>query len=138
MNAGAPAPDDARRIARAILGETPTEDEVTRWLDAVANAALPLSGARDARLWDLARRGGPWTNLVDAGLALLEPYSPVRHRLYLMLAILEASPTHARRFEPRARPALAAVLGLGLRGAWGAARAVLGVAVVSVAGAFAR
>jgi hypothetical protein len=133
-----PTPEDALRIGRAIVGETPTAEEIARWIDAVATVALPLAGARDARLWRLARRGGPWTNLVDAGLGLLDPHSPVRHRLYLMLAVLEASPAHVRRFEPRATSPAAAMLGLFARGALGAVRAVVGAVVVAWAGALAR
>jgi hypothetical protein len=130
--------DDARRIARAIVGEAPTSDEVARWLDAVATVGLPLAGARDEALWRLARRGGPWLGWVDAGLALLDPYSPVRHRLYLMLAVLEASPAHARRFEPRAATPFGAALAMGARGALGGLRCAVGAVVVSVAGALAR
>ena len=130
--------EDARRLARAIVGEDPTPEEAARWIDAVATVGTPLARSRDVALWDLARRGSPWLGWVDAGLALSNPYSPVRHRIYLMLAVLEASPAHARRFEPHESSALAAVLGLGLRGAIGAARAVFGLVVVSVAGALAR
>ncbi len=130
--------EDARRIARALVGEDPTPEEAERWMRAVATVGTPLSTARERRLWSMARKGGPWLGWIDAGLALVDPYSPVRHRLCLMLAVLEASPVHARRFAPREASAPIAALRLALRGAIGVARAALGMVLVSFAGMLAR
>ena len=72
----------------------------------------------------------PWTiGPLDAGLALADPDSAVRFRLCLMLAVLEASPAHCRRFLPAPwpRPAL---IGLGLRMMFAGVRSVLGLAMV--------
>lgn len=67
--------------------------------------------------------------LVDAGLALSDPYSPVRQRACLMLAVLEASPAHVGRFEARAIPAWG-WLALAGRGVVAAARSVAGLLLV--------
>ena len=98
----------------------------------------PLASAREKKLWVLARRGAPWLGFVDAALALVDPYSPVRHRVYLMLAVLEASPAHARRFEPRETPAFVAALRLGARGTVGLLRTTIGLALLVLTGALAR
>ncbi len=127
----APGADDARRIAHGLIGEDPDPFEIERWRRAVALVALPLDRPVDRRLWALARRGGPWMGLVDAGLALLDPWSPVRHRLYLMLAVLEASPSHVARFEARDTPPMAALAALAWHGVRGALRALLGLALVA-------
>lgn len=133
-----PSVEDARRIARALVGDDPTPDETARWQDAVATVALPLAGPGDRALWDVARRGGAGLGLVDAGLAFLEPYSPVRHRLYLMLAVLEASPAHVPRFEAGDRPAGAVLASLAARGALAVVRSLAGLVVVGAYRAFAR
>ena len=72
----------------------------------------------------------PWTiGPLDAGLARIDPESPVRFRLCLMMAVLEASPAHCRRFLPAPYPK-AALFGLALRMAAAAARSALGLAMV--------
>lgn len=136
--ATAPSAEDARRVARALVGDEPTPEEIARWLSAVTTVALPLDRPVDLALWSIARGGGLGLGLVDAGLALTEPYSPVRHRLYLMLAVLEASPAHVARFVAQDRPPVLAVAALGFRGTLAALRAVAGVAFVTAWRALAR
>lgn len=132
------SPEDARRIARALIGEDPTAEEVARWRRAVELRALPLATPRERTLWAWARRGGPWLGWVDAGLALSDPYSPVRHRLYLMLAVLEASPAHLARFEVKDVGPAAALAELAGRGLAGALRSSLGLAFVTALRALTR
>ena len=119
----------ARLLARYLIGEDPRPEEVGRYALAIEAAGLPLERERDRRLWALAMRSTSALGLVDAGLALTDPYSPVRQRVCLMLAVLEASPAHTRRFlsEPYPR---AALLGLGLRMAGAALRSACGLALV--------
>ena len=92
--------DAARILALALTGDEPTGEEAARFEDAMQLKVPALEAARDRALWRLMLRGPGWARLVDAGLAFADPVSPVRHRVCLMLAILEASPHHARRFLP--------------------------------------
>ena len=72
----------------------------------------------------------PWLiGPLDAGLALTDPESPVRFRLCLMLAVLEASTAHCRHFLPAAVPRVE-FLALALRMAAAAARSAFGLAMV--------
>lgn len=135
---GEATPEDARRIARGLIGEDPTTEEAARWRRAVELRALPLATPRERMLWAWARRGEPWLGWVDAGLALTDPYSPVRHRLYLMLAVLEASPAHLARFEVRDTGPLAALAEIAGRGLAGALRSTVGLALVTALKALAR
>ena len=134
------APDGvaARRVARALIGEDPTAAETERWLRAVAQTGLPLERPIDRRLWAVAKRGNPWVGLVDAGLALTDPWSPVRHRIYLMLAVLETSTAHVARFEAREASAVITVAALVARGGFGVLRVIFGVALVRMVGWTAR
>jgi hypothetical protein len=119
----------ARAIARQLIGEDPSGIEIARWRSAVALRAAPLARERDRRLWRLIETRPAWIGIVDAGLALTDPGSPVRHRIYLMLAVLEASPAHTRRFLSRDFPRLA-LLALAGRMALAAVRAACGAVLV--------
>lgn len=69
----------------------------------------------------------PWLlGPADAGLAWVDPYSPVRQRILLMLAILEASPHHHRRFLAAPWPRIA-LLAIAIRSIAAAFRAVFGI-----------
>jgi hypothetical protein len=129
MNLDDDLPRHARLVARHLIGEEPTADEAARWARALEVAALPLERERDRRLWALAMRGPGWLGLVDAGLALADPHSPVRQRVCLMLAILEASPAHTRHFLA-GRWGPGALLALGARGTAAVLRAAAGLALV--------
>jgi hypothetical protein len=121
-----PVHADARRLARHLIGEEPTPEEASRWVEAVRIRGAALTTPRDRRLWAIAMQH-PWLlGPADAGLAFVDPYSPVRHRILLMLAILEASPAHHRHFLAAPWPRIA-LLGLGLRAALAALRAAAGI-----------
>ena len=128
------AADDrvAIAIARHLIGEPPSPDEIARWRQAVEVRDARLSRERDRRLWAWIRRAAWLTGPIDAGLALTDPHSPVRERLYLMLAILEASPAHTRSFLPRETGRLA-LLALMPRMVAAAFRSALGVMLVGAA-----
>ncbi|HTM58564.1 MAG TPA: hypothetical protein VL123_09140 [Candidatus Udaeobacter sp.] len=131
--AAAAVADDriAIAIARGLIGEDPTADEIARWKRAVEIAALPLASGRDRALWDLIQRSPRMIGPVDAGLAFLDPHSPVRQRLYLMLAVLEASPAHVGRFIAGDEP-VGALLGLIPRGIAAAFRSAVGIVLVAL------
>ena len=120
---------EARVLARYLIGEDPRPEEAGRYALAVEAAGVPLERERDRRLWALAMRSTSALGLVDAGLALIDPHSPVRQRVCLMLAVLEASPAHTRHFLSAAYPRTA-LLGLGLRMAGAALRSACGLALV--------
>ena len=120
---------EARILARYLIGEEPRPEEAGHYALAIESVALPLERERDRRLWALAMRSTTAIGLVDAGLALVDPYSPVRQRVCLMLAVLEASPAHTRHFLSAPYPRVA-LLGLGLRMAGAALRSACGLALV--------
>ena len=126
------APDDdiARAIARHLIDEEPLPAEIARWrVSLVVHGAL-LERERDLRLWALITRRPALIGAIDAGLALADPHGPIRHRLFLMLAVLEASPQHTTRFLSNPYPRLA-LSGLALRMGLAALRSVFGLALVA-------
>jgi hypothetical protein len=128
---------DARRLSRYLIGEAPTPEEAERWTRAVALRDASVTSACDRRIWAAIMRHPALVGFADAGLALVDPLSPVRHRILLMLAILEASPHHHRRFLAAPWPRIA-LIALAARGAWAAIRSVLGVLWVRAMGAGSR
>jgi hypothetical protein len=120
---------EAGILARYLIGEEPRPEEARRYALAIEAVALPLEQERDRRLWALAMRSTTALGFVDAGLALAAPYSPVRQRVCLMLAVLEASPAHTRHFLAAPYPHTA-LLGLGLHMAGAALRSACGLALV--------
>lgn len=133
MPAETPLRDAARVLARALVDEEPGDEEAARFEEAVRLRAPDLPAGRDRALWRLVLRGPGWARVVDAGLAITDPYSPVRHRMCLMLAILEASPRHVRHFLP-APWTWTTPLELVLAGVAGAFRALAGLALVGAHG----
>lgn len=119
---------EADRIARHLIGESATDAERARYAVAVDRAAAPLD-VTSLRLWALMLRRPRLFGLIDAGLALAEPAGPIRQRLLVMLAILEASPAHTALFVPPTdgrvspRALITGVLG-------GTARATVGLPLV--------
>ena len=124
-------------VSLALVGEEPTGEEAARFEDAVRLRAPELPNERDRALWRLAMRGPGHVRLVDAGLAFADPYSAVRHRIGLMLAILEASPHHVRHFLPSRWTPLTpfAIAGAGFAGVF---RVLAGLIVVRSHGAIWR
>jgi hypothetical protein len=120
---------EAERFSRYLIGEPPGPEEAERYRRAVeARGAVP-GRERDRRLLGWMARH-PWMiGPLDAGLALADPESVVRFRLCLMLAVLEASPAHCRRFLPAPYPK-AALLALAWRMTGAALRSALGLALV--------
>jgi len=120
---------EAARFARYLIGENALPEEIERYRRALeARGAIP-ERERDRRLLEWMRRR-PWLiGPLDAGLALTDPESVVRFRLCLMLAVLEASPAHCRRFLPAAASG-AAWPAFALRMAGAALRSAFGLVLV--------
>ncbi len=67
--------------------------------------------------------------MLDGGLAIIRPQSELRRRIFIMLAILEATPEHAARFLPQQRGAGYAFL-VALSAARAIFRAAAGIVIV--------
>lgn len=84
-----------------LLGKRPDEEFVRRYCEAMALGACGRMNSWDERLWRIGLRSPRSMKLIDSGLAMHSPFSPVRQRLLLMLAILEASPANSDQFLPK-------------------------------------
>lgn len=92
--------DEAAVLARYILGTRAEEADLALYARAM-NTQHSMSTKRDARRTAFAI-AHPWSiGPLDAAMALLAPQAPLRRKLIVMAAILEARPQHADRFLAR-------------------------------------
>jgi hypothetical protein len=107
--AGHSLDEECGRLTRYLVDRAPTEAEVALYRRAVAK--YPETDS----ILDAARRG--WLlPYLDAGTAWLRLDCPLRRRLLIMTAILEASPRHTDRFLPKSAP-LVKLVSIGFRAA---------------------
>jgi hypothetical protein len=117
-------------FGRYLLGDPPSEDALRLFVRA-AGTLPPLDG-RDPRLMAFLLRNRWAIGPVDAALALIRPASPVRGRIFLMLAVLECLPEYAPRFLPAERSPFehVRIAGHALRAL---ARALAGMVILTLA-----
>jgi len=95
-------PDEAEVIARYLIGISPTAEEKQRYGQAAAECGLRMNES-EAALWARMMNHPSLIAPIDSALALRNPLSPIRQRIFIMLAILEATPRNANLFLPKSR-----------------------------------
>jgi hypothetical protein len=117
---------EARRFGRYLVGREPEEVLVARYVAASkVHFAAPLP-PEDAAVVAFAREHAWSVGLLDAAAGLLRPGGPLRNKILLMAAILEASPEHADEFLPRHVGPIALVAKVGVAGVVAVASALVG------------
>src|SRR6476620_5599802 len=94
--------DEASTLGLYLIGSPPTDEEKVRYATAVASIGLPMSKWEE-KLWARMMDHPAIIPSIDAALALRNPLSPLRQRIFVMLAILEAGPARVAHFLPEAR-----------------------------------
>jgi hypothetical protein len=118
---------EARLFARYLLGRTPPQELLDRYVEASHVLFDAPPDPADAALRRFVRRH-PWsTGFLDAAAALLRPAGQFRGRLLVMVAILETSPLYAEEFLPRPSSAALLPLRLAAAGTRAVARALVGL-----------
>jgi len=92
----------AEIFGRYLLKKSPNKAAKALYIKAILNNAGLLDN-KDQKLLKFVERHPRSIGLVDSGLPFLKPHSEVRRRLYIMFAILEASPQYYNHFLPRER-----------------------------------
>ncbi|MDM0113748.1 NAD-dependent epimerase/dehydratase family protein [Variovorax sp. J22R133] len=125
-----PAQDDsqvlaqeARVLARYLVGANPSPEVVQRYVDAHRQLLL----AQPDKVTAFARRHPSCLGLLDAAAATRGTAAPLRRRVLLMATVLEATPEHARRFLPAPRSPLATVAAIAWHGTRATLMALLGM-----------
>jgi hypothetical protein len=122
--------NQAQIFGRYLVGTQPDKRAVDLYVKAMTGTNA--KGA-DATLLQYLQKHPRSVGLIDGGLALVSPQSEVRRRLYIMFAILEASPAYVDKFLPQDRSKLYAlhIIGVGIRAAF---RGVIGMIIVKIVG----
>ena len=119
---------EGRVFSRYLVGREASAGLLRRYA-AACRELLPEQPGRGHVVAFASRR--PWSlPFLDAAESLLDRDGPLRQRLLLMLALLEATPEHAELFLPRPRSFPALVLRTATGAAVAAFTILVGVLVV--------
>lgn len=94
--------NEAKAFGHYVVGHQPSQTIISLYKKAVSSPDLAID-VTDQKLLAFVHRYPYLIGLIDAGLPFYKPYSEVRRRLYLILAIMEASPDHYNQFMPQKR-----------------------------------
>lgn len=93
---------EAECFARYLIGKVPSDHIADLYNQAIAKRKRSLSPT-DIKILTFARNH-PWSiQFLDAGAAIGRSDCELRHRLYIMFALLETVPEFSEYFLPRER-----------------------------------
>lgn len=116
---------EAVQFSRYLISEDPTPAEVDRY--ARACERFGLGESRADPVLAACMRHSSWVGLLDGACALMEPHHPLRRKLAVLTAILEASPEHVESFLPPSGGRLRCLLVLATSAILAGFRATLGL-----------
>lgn len=120
---------EARVLARYLVGDVGDPDHRLRYSEAVEKLSLG-----ESRVLRLALRHPVLLGVLDGGCGVVRPNDPLRQRLLVMAAILEATPDHVDAFLPTPRPMVFLLLHCLYNGLVGLLKAVVGAPIVLLVG----
>lgn len=121
---------EALIFGKYLLKKTPNTKAIKLYVDAIEN--INDVTMHSVKSIQFVCEHPKLLRLVDSGLAIIEPESELRRRLYMMFSILESSSEYHTYFLPRKRSSFY-VLVIGITGISAVVRAVVGVIIVRVA-----
>ena len=125
--------EQATLFAQHILGSKSVtiSPHVEELYETIMKATIKDVSAHDKKLLAVVTKHPRLLPYIDGGIALSNPDSELRRRLYVMFAVLESTPDYWQYFLPVKRSDwyILAVAGSGIRSAW---RGVIGYCVVKV------
>jgi len=116
---------EAVQFSRYLISENPSPAEVERYARACERFGLAESPADPVLA--ACMRHPSWIGLLDGACAVIEPHHPLRRKLAVLTAILEASPEHVESFLPPSGGRLRCLLVLATSAILAGFRATLGV-----------
>lgn len=122
----------AEIFANYLLGQKPRQQSIKLFVDA-GGADMAALNSADSKLLRFVFRRPFLLRYIDAYLALARPASLLRKRLYLLFAIMEASPYYVDYFLPQKRSVFYVLMlpAVGLRAV---CRLLIGAIIVKVNG----
>lgn len=124
------AENEASILAAYLISKRIGKEEIARYERAIEIKKIFLSSS-EQRLWNLMLRHRSILASVDSGLALINSNSPLRQRIAMMLAILEAHPDHISSFYIQ-RPDIFTHISLLLTLFMAPFKAILGIIIIKI------
>ena len=97
-------PEEAQVLSRYLVGEKCLPEIESRYKDAISKLQVNLND-RQKQTWQRMLLLRFYMKLIDSGLAVAEPDSLLRQRIFIMLCLLETSPAYTEYFLDRERNA---------------------------------
>jgi len=121
---------EPQTLSKYLVGKECSSEMAQRYTNAVNKINAGLSTSDQSR-WNRMLSNVFYLKMVDSGLAVTNPQSPLRKRIFIMLAILEASPDFTESFLPQKR-SIFYLIPLGFRAGLSALYLVFGTLFVKV------
>ena len=119
---------EAQVLSKYLVGRECSSVIAQRYQDA-ANKLNAVLNDSEQKSWDKMLSSPFYLKLIDSGLAITNPQSSLRKRIFIMLAILEASPDFTQSFLPQER-SIFYLIPLGFRAGLSALYLVFGILIV--------
>jgi hypothetical protein len=121
---------EAQVLSKYLVGEECPTEIAVRYEEAVNKLNAVLS-RQEQQIWDRMLSSRLYLKLIDSGLAITSPQSALRKRIFIMLAILEASPEYTLYFLPQKRSVFY-IIPLGFKAALSAVYLLAGTLLVKL------
>jgi hypothetical protein len=112
------------------MGKECSGDIIQRYQEAINKLNAGLNDS-EQKTWRKMLNSPFYLKLIDSGLAISNPQSALRKRIFIMLAILEASPNFTESFLPQER-SIFYLIPLGFRAGLSALYLVFGTLTVKL------
>ena len=122
---------EARIITNYLIGKPCTDELVNRYVQANIKQGIQLD-PEEEKLWKFAMKGVYWLSGIDSGLALVQPKSQIRRKIFVMLAILEASVDYCDDFLPQTKSKVQVLFLLAVQGIKAVFFATIGLILIKV------
>ena len=90
---------EARIVSNYLLNQNPSKREIALYIDAVKKTSITLN-KKETRIWSFIMKHPLFIGCIDGALALTDSSNQVRKKIFIMLAVLEASPNYCHLFLP--------------------------------------
>jgi hypothetical protein len=91
---------EAEILSQYLIGQLPAEKEKMLYADAMQKLDISFSHAEEKQ-WRFLMKNKLLIPFIDSALAVKNPSSSIRRKIFIMLAILEASPNYTEYFLPK-------------------------------------
>jgi len=124
--------EEARIFGIYIVGSAPSQEIINRYEKIVRSSSVNLT-KKETAIISFAQRHPRLLPAMDAYAAIFKPHLELRRRLFIMFAVLEATPKYSEEFLPKDRGILylLTIAGVSLRAVF---RVFLGVAIMGYIG----